>query len=109
MYRSKKCLSIGLLLCLVVTSVPLYSQNTENHGTNNSSSGATNSSDAKTTPANSPPAYYYTNRQGQRVQSPTKTKTVPPGATAQCRDNSYSFSRNHRGTCSHHGGVAKWI
>ena len=32
----------------------------------------------------------------------------PAGATAKCNDGSYSFSANHRGTCSHHGGVAVW-
>ena len=52
---------------------------------------------------------YYTNKDGERVQSPTYSDTIPVGATAQCRDGTYSFSRNHRGTCSHHGGVAKWL
>jgi len=33
----------------------------------------------------------------------------PPGATAQCRDGTYSFSRHHSGTCSYHGGVAVWL
>jgi|SRR5579862_1007926 hypothetical protein len=33
----------------------------------------------------------------------------PPGATAQCRDGTYSFSHHHSGTCSHHGGVARWL
>jgi uncharacterized protein DUF3761 len=33
----------------------------------------------------------------------------PPGATAQCRDGSYSYSQHHSGTCSYHGGVAKWL
>jgi hypothetical protein len=35
--------------------------------------------------------------------------TPPPGATAVCRDGTYSFSQHHSGTCSHHGGVAKWL
>jgi uncharacterized protein YraI len=52
---------------------------------------------------------YYTNSSGQRVQSPTYYQSVPAGATALCRDGTYSFSRNRRGTCSHHGGVAKWL
>lgn len=52
---------------------------------------------------------YYTNSQGERVQSPTYYKTVPAGATAECRDGTYSFSRNRRGTCSHHGGVKRWL
>ncbi len=33
---------------------------------------------------------------------------VPTGATALCRDGSYSYSKTHSGACSHHGGVAKW-
>ena len=35
--------------------------------------------------------------------------SAPPGATALCRDGTYSFSKSRRGTCSHHGGVAKWL
>jgi hypothetical protein len=34
---------------------------------------------------------------------------APPGATARCRDGSYSFSQHHQGTCSHHGGVSVWL
>jgi hypothetical protein len=34
---------------------------------------------------------------------------TPPGATAVCRDGTYSYSQHHSGTCSHHGGVAKWL
>ena len=52
---------------------------------------------------------YYTNSQGKKVQSPTKNKSAPAGATALCRDGTYSFSQNRRGTCSHHGGVARWL
>jgi uncharacterized protein YraI len=52
---------------------------------------------------------YYTNSAGQRVQSPTYYKSAPAGATALCRDGTYSFSKSRRGTCSHHGGVAKWL
>jgi len=32
----------------------------------------------------------------------------PSGASAQCRDGTYSYSSHRRGTCSHHGGVAVW-
>jgi len=35
--------------------------------------------------------------------------TVPPGASARCRDGTYSFSAHRSGTCSHHGGVAVWL
>lgn len=50
----------------------------------------------------------YTNSQGNTVQSPTHYNSRPSGASAQCRDGSYSFSQSRRGTCSHHGGVAEW-
>lgn len=54
---------------------------------------------------------HYVNKDGKVVHSPAHTKDgkAPPGASAQCRDGSYSFSQNHRGTCSHHGGVATWL
>ena len=53
----------------------------------------------------------YTNSKGNRVRSSTRTSDNQPpvGATAQCRDGTYSFSQSRRGTCSHHGGVAKWL
>src|SRR5665213_301752 len=35
--------------------------------------------------------------------------SVPPGASAQCRDGTYSYSQHRSGTCSHHGGVAVWL
>jgi hypothetical protein len=35
--------------------------------------------------------------------------SAPPGATARCRDGSYSYAKHHQGACSHHGGVAKWL
>jgi hypothetical protein len=53
----------------------------------------------------------YTNKDGNQVHSPAHTKSgkAPAGATAQCGDGSYSFSRHHRGTCSRHGGVSRWL
>jgi hypothetical protein len=51
----------------------------------------------------------YINTNGERVQSPTYYDSAPAGASAQCRDGTYSFSKNRRGTCSGHGGVARWL
>lgn len=51
----------------------------------------------------------YVNSQGQTVKRPETCSSVPDGATAQCRDGTYSFSKNRRGTCSHHRGVSKWL
>lgn len=52
---------------------------------------------------------YYINSAGNKIQSPTKYDSVPAGASARCRDGTYSFSQNRRGTCSHHGGVSDWL
>jgi hypothetical protein len=54
---------------------------------------------------------HYVNKDGVEVHSPAHSKTAAPpeGATAQCRDGTYSFSLHHSGTCSHHGGVANWL
>lgn len=54
---------------------------------------------------------HYTNRAGREVHSPAHTKdgSVPAGASAQCRDGSYSFSQSRSGTCSRHGGVRSWL
>lgn len=70
-----------------------------------------NKSRAATTTTAKPltPVRYYTNSQRTRVQSPTKYSSAPAGATARCKDGTFSFSRNKRGTCSHHGGVAEWL
>jgi hypothetical protein len=51
----------------------------------------------------------YVNSKGETVKRPENCSSAPQGATAQCRDGTYSFSRSRRGTCSHHGGVAKWL
>lgn len=51
----------------------------------------------------------YTNSSGKRVCKPEKDNSRPAGATAQCRDGSYSFSQHRSGTCSGHGGVAVWL
>jgi len=53
---------------------------------------------------------HYMNSDSDSVHSPAYSGGgVPDGATAQCRDGTFSFSRHHQGTCSHHGGVAKWL
>ena len=51
----------------------------------------------------------YINSFGEEVPRPRKSSSVPDGASARCRDGTYSFSRSRRGTCSHHGGVAEWL
>jgi len=50
----------------------------------------------------------YTNRDGNTVHAPARSLSgkTPEGATARCRDGTYSFSQHRSGTCSRHGGVA---
>jgi len=54
---------------------------------------------------------YYINSEGNKVHSPAYSldNDVPAGASARCRDGTYSFSQSRRGTCSYHGGVAQWL
>jgi Protein of unknown function (DUF3761) len=67
----------------------------------------------RTQPASNPvdPGRGYINSRGEWIPSPAQTidGTVPDGATARCRDGSYSFSQSRRGTCSWHGGVDEWL
>jgi hypothetical protein len=51
---------------------------------------------------------YFTNASGHRVHRTVHASYTPKGATARCRDGSFSFSEHHQGTCSHDGGVAVW-
>jgi uncharacterized protein DUF3761 len=56
---------------------------------------------ATTTPASSGSAM-----SGGSMSGPAATAGAPAGATAKCKDGTYSMSKTHSGTCSHHGGVA---
>lgn len=51
-------------------------------------------------------ADYYVNSSGNCVHRPSDN---PAGATAICKDGSYSYSQHRSGTCSGHGGVRSWL
>ncbi|MFC4105740.1 DUF3761 domain-containing protein [Micromonospora zhanjiangensis] len=54
-------------------------------------------------------AEYYRNVDGVCVHRPVSGGgSKPSGATAKCKDGTYSFSQHRRGTCSGHGGVEIW-
>jgi Protein of unknown function (DUF3761) len=52
--------------------------------------------------------HYHRNVDGKIVHSPSCGRPSEGHETAICRDGSHSYSMHHRGTCSHHGGVARW-
>ena len=54
---------------------------------------------------------HYRNRSGRIVHSPAHSVNgaAPTGATAKCRDGTFSFSQHHSGTCSGHHGVDRWL
>src|SRR5260370_10679183 len=91
----------ALLLTVTLVSA-LWSQATQSTTTQNSTAQT-----SSTTTAHHHRTY--TNSSGQTVKSPVHSSTVPADATAKCADGTYSFSKHHRGTCSHHGGVAHWL
>ena len=60
------------------------------------------------TPVTSTPSQTntYTNVDGNVIESPSDNQS---GATARCKDGTYSHSQHRSGTCSGHGGVAEWL
>lgn len=54
-------------------------------------------------------ATHYVNSSGSCVLRPTAPAAAPGGASAKCKDGTLSFSQHRSGTCSGHGGVAKWL
>ena len=46
---------------------------------------------------------------GALIYLNAKYPTLNATPIARCNDGTYSYSRNRRGTCSHHGGVAYWF
>jgi hypothetical protein len=48
---------------------------------------------------------------GRSARPPERTsrKSGSAAPTALCKDGSSSYSENHSGTCSGHGGVQKWL
>ena len=74
---------------------------------------------AKSAPPTPPPAA--TKSAAAAKSAPAATKTVPAtktatasekdstGAVAACKDGTYSHAATHKGACSRHGGVAKFL
>lgn len=43
-----------------------------------------------------------------KTTATTKAPADAKDATAKCKDGTFSYAKQHRGACSHHGGVAEW-
>ena len=96
----------ALALSFILLSQQIVSQTQSQPGT--TSTGASKSQPGPNKP-NCTSNGTYVNSKGETVPRPENCSSAPQGATAQCRDGSYSFSRSRSGTCSHHDGVAKWL
>ncbi|WP_280427010.1 DUF3761 domain-containing protein [Nocardia brasiliensis] len=55
------------------------------------------------------PSGQYENVDNRCVPRPQQAATPPDGATARCKDGTYSFSQHRSGTCSGHKGVDEWL
>lgn len=66
-------------------------------------------SDWLSTPAPEQPAEVREAAPAAENRSTAAAAHQPEGATARCKDGSYSRSTHRSGTCSYHGGVAEWI
>ena len=46
---------------------------------------------------------------GSPIYAGAAKSVKPKGATAACKDGTYSRAKTQQGACSAHGGVAKWL
>jgi Protein of unknown function (DUF3761) len=63
-------------------------------------------------PRRRPPAHRAAPRRAvphRPVHHAPKAPAYPAGATAECRDGTFSHAAHHQGACSHHGGVLKFF
>ncbi len=103
------------------------------HGGVQKAASSSSASSASAPAATPPPASAPASGSAQKSSSPTSSTTTkdtttkdtaaattsagttksagpaPAGATAQCKDGTWSKSKTHSGTCSHHGGVDHWL
>lgn len=40
---------------------------------------------------------------------PAKVEPMPEGATALCKDGTWTKSHNHNGACASHKGIVRWL
>jgi Protein of unknown function (DUF3761) len=75
-----------------------------------SAAAAESAATESASPAAAPAPSAAASRAAPAAKSATTTgNTDPTGATAKCKDGTYSKSKHHEGSCSHHGGVAEFM
>jgi hypothetical protein len=100
----KLVISVVAALAIATASASAVAAQVGAAGSASSASRASAASPTAAIPTCSPG--YYKNRDGRCVRRPSRD---PVGATAKCWDGTYSYSLHASGTCSHHGGVMRWI
>lgn len=73
---------------------------------NNTSVSPTPENTSSPAPPSLPPRH--TAQQENPIPSHANTDPTQ-GATAHCKDGTFSHSKQHSGTCSRHGGVERWL
>lgn len=96
-YR-KKLITFCLLFIVIAPILALFADNRNNQASAIYPSYLLYASDC----ANG----YYLNGDGRCVHHVSNSAD---GASAKCRDGSYSYSTHRRGTCSGHKGVSNWL
>ncbi len=102
---TKNYLNLLLIVIITLTVVLGCSQPTSNSSPTKPVSFANYTNSSPETSAT--PVRRSKKKKGNPATDATTVETHS-GASAKCVDGTLSYSASHRGTCSHHGGVAIW-
>jgi hypothetical protein len=82
----------------------------ETKDSSKASKSSSSSSSSKSSSSKSSSSQKATSSTGSGGDQPAgSVNSNPSGATARCKDGTYSHSKSHSGSCSKHGGVAEWL
>jgi hypothetical protein len=70
---------------------------------------AENKADAKVAKADNKADAKVAKSESKAAKTTTASNADASGATAKCKDGTYSHAASRRGACSRHGGVAEWL
>ena len=119
-----KKIQIAAVLVALTMSLPSLADTTSTPATQTCSDGTTSIATGKgacsghggvqkaspgTTGAMAKPAADSATPPAKLTPSASTGAAPPVGASAKCKDGTYSKSKNHSGACSKHGGVSNWL